>query len=321
MKDQHPTRAKPRRKRYPTEPLPEADLSKWHEALDRLSGAYSDYTLISYEADFRLFLRWCDKARLVPLPATPMTIAAYLTDRMAALKPSTLKRQLSGIRKIHRLYDLPDPTDHFEVDLVLRRARRSKPQRPDQALGITAKIRDKLLAACGTDLAGLRNQVMIAVGFDTLCRRSELVALCAEDLEPNAFGNRSILVRRAKNDPFGIGRTAHLTAKTVSIVEGWIAAAEIDRGPLLRPVYQGHPVPRFMNAAAVGRTLKALAERAGMSSDEIAAISGHSLRVGAAQQLTINGVQLLPIMRAGGWKSFNVVARYVENVEMDVWSD
>ena len=76
----------------------------------------------------------------------------------------------------------------------------------------------------------------------------------------------------------------------------------------------------MMNAAAVGRTLKALAEQAGMSADEVAAISGHSLGVGAAQQLTIDGVQLLPIMRAGGWKSFNVVARYIENVELDVWA-
>ena len=249
MKDHHPTRAKARRQRYPTEPMPEVDLASWHATLDRLSGAYSEHTLKGYEVDFRLFVAWCHRARLVPLPATPMTIAAYLADHMAALKPSSLKRRLAGIRKIHRLYELPDPTDHFEVDLVLRRARRAKPQRPDQALGITAAIRDRLLAVCGDDLAGLRNRVMISVGFDTLCRRGELVALCAEDLEPNAFGNRSILVRRAKNDPHGVGRIAHLTARAVENVERWTAAADIDRGPLLCPVYQGHAVPRFMNAA------------------------------------------------------------------------
>jgi len=41
--------------------------------------------------------------------------------------------------------------------------------------------------------------------------------------------------------------------------------------------------------------------------------------VGAAQQLTRNGVQLLPIMRAGGWRSVNVVAQYIENVDINVW--
>jgi hypothetical protein len=39
------------------------------------------------------------------------------------------------------------------------------------------------------------------------------------------------------------------------------------------------------------------------------------VRVGAAQQLTVNGVQLLPNMRAGG-RSMNVVALYVENVDI-----
>ena len=103
------------------------------------------------------------------------------------------------------------------------------------------------------------------------------------------------------------------------MVEQWLEVAAIDRGPLLRPVYREHAVPRYLNAAVVGRILKKLAERAGLEAKDVARVSGHSLRVGAAQQLTLNGVQILPIMRAGGWRSFNVVARYVENVEMDVW--
>lgn len=45
-------------------------------------------------------------------------------------------------------------------------------------------------------------------------------------------------------------------------------------------------------------------------------ISGHSMRVGAAQDMTANGLDILPIMRCGGWKSANVVACYVQNVEI-----
>jgi len=65
--------------------------------------------------------------------------------------------------------------------------------------------------------------------------------------------------------------------------------------------------------------LKKLAARAGFTPEDVFEISGHSLRPGAAQQLTINGVQLLPIMRAGGWRSMNVVARYMGNVDINVW--
>ena len=122
---------------------------------------------------------------------------------MPRLKPSTLKRQLARIAKLHRILDLPSRTDHFDVDLAIRRARRLKPRRPSQALGITTEIRDRLLAACGDGLVGLRDQVLVSVGFDTLCRCGELVALAAEDLSPNHHGTLSILVRRAKNDPYG----------------------------------------------------------------------------------------------------------------------
>jgi len=175
------------------------------------------------------------------------------------------------------------------------------------------------LAVCGDDLIGLRDRVLISVGFDTLCRRGELAALSAEDLEPNHFGSLAILVRRAKNDPDGTGRIAHLAKPTVAEVERWLGASGITRGPLIRPVYRGHAIPRFMEPVAVSRILKKLAVRAGLEPSEVARVSGHSLRVGAAQQLTMNGVQLLPIMRAGGWRSVNIVARYIENVDVNVW--
>lgn len=36
------------------------------------------------------------------------------------------------------------------------------------------------------------------------------------------------------------------------------------------------------------------------------------MRVGAAQDMIASGLDVLPIMQAGGWKTINVVARYVE---------
>jgi len=48
------------------------------------------------------------------------------------------------------------------------------------------------------------------------------------------------------------------------IVERWRKAAEIVRGPLLRPVYCGHPIPRYMEPYSVGHVLKKLAVAAGL---------------------------------------------------------
>jgi len=137
MKDSHPNRRR-RARRGRVWPSADPQVQDRHVGLQRLEGAYSPHTLRGYEADFRLFLAWCMREGRSPLPATPETITCYLADAMHRLKPSTLKRRLAGIRKIHRVHELADPTDHFEVDLALRRARRLKPQRPAQALALPA---------------------------------------------------------------------------------------------------------------------------------------------------------------------------------------
>ena len=40
------------------------------------------------------------------------------------------------------------------------------------------------------------------------------------------------------------------------------------------------------------------------------------MRVGAAQDMIVSGLSVLPIMQAGGWKSMNVVGRYTENANL-----
>lgn len=236
------------------------------------------------------------------------------------VRPTTLRRRLAAIAKLHRLSGHPSPTEDELVNLAMRRAKRAQPSRPRQALGVNIERLDRLMAACGDDLAGLRDKLLVAVGFDTLCRRSELVALRIEDFTRGPDGSYRVLVRRAKNDQDGQGRIARLSLKTSGLIDEWRETAGIEKGPLLRPVYKTTTKSRYLNPSFVGATLKRLSQAAGYPADEAAAVSGHSLRVGAAQSLTVMGYGLLPIMSAGGWRSTNVVARYVENVDFNVWS-
>lgn len=160
---------------------------------------------------------------------------------------------------------------------------------------------------------------MIAIGYDTLCRRSELVALRAEDIEPRPNGSANILVRRAKNDPDGMGRVAAISAASLSRLRVWLDAAEITEGPLFRPVYGDTVKSRYLSPIVVSRVIKAAARRAEIDAEKIEALSGHSMRVGAAQDLNRRGFDTLTTMRAGGWRSANIVARYVENSGLNIW--
>jgi hypothetical protein len=66
----------------------------------------------------------------------------------------------------------------------------------------------------------------------------------------------------------------------------------------------------------VDRILKEAGKSAGLALKVVADLSGHSKRVGAAQDLMAEGVGILPIMQAGGWKSTNVLGRYVQRAEI-----
>jgi hypothetical protein len=48
--------------------------------------------------------------------------------------------------------------------------------------------------------------------------------------------------------------------------------------------------------------------------DEIAQVSGHSIRVGATQDLSALNIDLASVMRAGLWKTNRMPKRYDEHV-------
>ena len=299
------------------DPAPGVAAGCWRIALARLDGAYSEHTLRGYRSDFARFEAWCEAVGQVPLPASPETVAAFVAHEAPAYLPTTLKRRLAGIRKLHRLLRLPNPVADEEVLLALRRALRSKPRRQKQARGLTADLRDKLLAACPDTPLGLRNRAMIAVGYDTLCRRSELVALRIEDLRFFDGGAASVLIRRAKNDPFGDGRLGHLSPQTVAALDAWLRSVGIASSWLFRSLHGKTVSAEALHPFSVNRVIKALAADAGLASEMVRNLSGHSMRVGAAQDMMARGLGILPIMKAGGWRSMNVVARYVESAEFE----
>ena len=59
-----------------------------------------------------------------------------------------------------------------------------------------------------------------------------------------------------------------------------------------------------------------LAKVAGLPEAIGSQLSGHSARVGAAQDMAAAGIDLISIMQAGGWQSPEIVGRYIENLDV-----
>ena len=66
-------------------------------ALTKLTGAYSDNTLRAYKADFEEFIKWCESRDYCPLPASPKTVAEYVSAEARKLKPATIRRRVVSI--------------------------------------------------------------------------------------------------------------------------------------------------------------------------------------------------------------------------------
>lgn len=289
----------------------------WRAVLASLHGAYSPNTIRAYEADFAVFEAWCQSVALKPMPARPSTLAWFIEVDAQKASPATLSRRLSGIRKVHRLFRLENPTDDEEVRTAMRRALRSKLRRPRQAMGLTRDLREELIKACPDSLHGKRDRALIALGYDTLCRRAELVGLRVEDLSTDRRNpGATILIRRAKNDVFGNGRFGYVSADALALIQSWLDAAKISEGWIFRAVRGDRVGKDALNPYTVSRILKVRAEAAGLPAEIVDGLTGHSMRVGAAQDMVTSGLDILPIMQAGGWKTMQVVSRYVEKANL-----
>jgi integrase len=175
------------------------------------------------------------------LPACPATIAGFVDAQTAAHRISTIKRRVAAITFAHRMSDLPNPSDHSTVRLALRRSSRAKPRRPEQVRGLTHYMLMKILAMPPATLNELRDAALISVGYDTLCRSSEIAAMQVEYIRRGANDTASILIPRSKADCAGNGRIAHFSPATVECLAQWLEAAGIDEGPLFQALHLGHP--------------------------------------------------------------------------------
>ncbi|MDE1987119.1 MAG: tyrosine-type recombinase/integrase [Alphaproteobacteria bacterium] len=281
-----------------------------------MDGAYSKNTIRAYRADFAIFEAWCRQQRRAALPASPETVADFVLAQSESATPATVSRRRASIAKIHRLLKLENPVRTEEVNLAARTVFRQKGRRQDQALGLTSVLKQKLISICADDLYGLRDRALIAVGYDTLCRRAELVQLQIDDLTIKPDGSGTILVRKSKADQFGDGRLAYVSGETLGYLRNWLRAADLSNGPIFRNIHSMSATPGALHHYSVVRVLKDRAKAAGLDGSVVAKLSGHSMRVGAAQDLAAAGIDLGAIMHAGGWKTPDMVMRYIEHMDV-----
>jgi len=294
-------------------------LPHWRLLIDRLEGAYAPSTMRAYYCDIQAFVDWCDQQNCSAFSTSAQTIVKYLECQATTRSVSTVKRRLYGIRKAYELLEFSDPTSNIEVKLAMRRIRRGKFERSKQAEGLTEEYMASFLDAQPQTPWGLRNKTMISLGYDLLARRSELVALKTSDLSTRQNGSMQAIIRRSKSDPYGRGRNAFCSKRSARLVTEWLDWRGRHIEYLFCPIYQSKALNRSLSPSTVKSVVKSAALLAGLDPWLAQKFSGHSMRVGAAQDLFRKGVRTSAIMRAGGWKSRAILDLYLEKAEHNVW--
>ena len=281
-------------------------------------GAYAANTERALRADIVIYTGWCLKADRIALPASFETVAAFVDAMAMGKAPATVRRYVSSIATFHRAGEVPNPCDSQLVKLALKRMHREKGRDQQQAKAITDHVVVRMLSAAGRTLRDLRNKALLVTAYTTMCRRSELVMLRKESLEVDGDGFGTIAILQSKADQEGRGDVAAITPDAMVHLDAWLTAAGIETGPLFRSVRKGrHPtIGGFLNSGEVSIIFKRMAVRARLSIEEVQHISGHSTRVGAAQDMIRYEADMAGAMQAGRWKSPEMLARYTRRVNI-----
>lgn len=260
---------------------------------------YADATRRAYSAAWRCFVDWCGGEGLSPLPAPPDAVAAFVEGKAEEQKPATVARYGTCTAVVHRDRNLPDPTKSRLVTVALKRMYRKRGRRQHQALAVNLDLRNRMLKAARKGLIGLRDRALLATAYGLACRRAELVAVLVEDIERADDGSATILLRRSKTDQDGNGQVRYIAPDTVGTIDAWLDRSGVEDGLLFRPVDRHGNVGERLAPAEVGRIWKKLVEAAGASDEQVRGVSGHSTRVGMAQDMAASGIDLVSIMQAG----------------------
>ncbi|MBF0627841.1 MAG: tyrosine-type recombinase/integrase [Magnetococcales bacterium] len=274
-------------------------------------GALAKNTERAIRADITRFVEFCAQCGMASLPSTPETVAAFVDAMATHCAPATIRRYVSSISTYHQAAGLESPTRSMPVRLTLKKMSREKGTRQTQAAPINRRLVNEMLESDRGTFRDLRDLALVLVGYDVLCRRSELAALDVADFTFCEDGSGTVLIRRSKSDQEGAGAVRFIAPDTVERVKKWMKIAKIQQGAMFRGINNANAMEERLSDKGVARAFKRMAALTGADAE---GISGHSCRVGAAQDMVSAGLEIAGVMQAGGWKSPVMVARYTEKL-------
>jgi integrase len=259
-------------------PTPAENVRAWWKKARRV---YPEATLRAWRFDWAAFIGFCRPRGFLPLPASSSTVAAFIEDcGEAGKRPATVRRYLATIACAHRAAKILDPNDDEDVKLALKGLYNKSPKRQRQAKALGWHETKRFLITAGDNIRATRERALIAVAYDTMARRSEVVAMDVEDFVFMEDGSGRVIIRRSKTDQVGDGSLAYLSPDTVEYLQAWLKVSGISSGAVFRRLIGRARIGPRLQVDSIAQTFKRVAEFVGMTEEDTRQVSGHSIRVG-----------------------------------------
>ena len=284
------------------------------DILAKFDGAFAENTIRAYRSDFIQYQTWCSNNKLKPIPASADAMAIYVDYLSYINKSATIRRRINSLGTILKLSKNNDPTKDPEVVLALKRMHRKIGRAQEQAAPLTKILLDQLLNNCDNSIRGIRNQVLLRLGYETMRRRSELCAFRFEDIGKAPNGKSIIKLNFSKTDQYGAGKVLPISEDLATLMQYWREIAGTG-SYILRSINRHGHIEDNLNPASVSTILKELQNKLNADSTQ-QSLSGHSFRVGAALDLLEQGEPLEKIMLRGGWQKESTAMSYLRNWSM-----
>ena len=282
-----------------------------NEIFEKFDGAFSENTLRAYRSDFQQYEAWCVTIKQSSLPATADLIAEYVDYMATKNKSATIRRRINSLGTIFKLSKNPDPTKDPEVTLALKRMHRKIGRQQKQAAPLTRDILNQLLEKCDDGTRGIRDQVLLRLGYETMRRRSEICGFAFDDLTEIPRRGPAIRLVKSKTDQEGASKLIPISQGLVDLILRWKLHAKIE-GSILRSVDRHGNIGPQLKPGSVGTIINQLLAKTSLRDHETR-FSGHSFRVGAAIDLVESGTSMEKIMLRGGWRSSDSAMSYLRS--------
>lgn len=273
------------------------------ETAGLIIASVSSNTLRAYRNTVKRLEQWLNGRVL-----TDALLADYITDLFhdEGKSPSAIGQVVSAVSWRAKHADVPSVVGAITQTTLAGIRREGRERGRGQVDGISWAEVDRVCAYCEADksVAGLRDASLIRLMSDCLLRVSEAVAVDIEDIN---IDKNTLTVRSSKTDQTGDGRTLFVGDVTLDLVQRYQESGNLTEGALFRRMVKGDrlSVHRLTDRSA-RQIIKDRARAVGLTGF----ISGHSLRVGAAESLAQGGATLVEMQAAGRWADPKMPAHY-----------